>query len=170
MNDSEAFSVRVQFTFSACRGRCVNRSMQVDAKVAELFYTKKNNGTLKQWLLRLAYEAAEKEIDFEVIQSQSQRGEISKESLNPENDKHSESLAERKKQAPKPKEIGALSEKGVDQSRTGVSSGEVMDGEVDDESDDDLVDYMPLVLSEDKEKKKGRPMPGSFRNLVLDSV
>lgn len=165
-----SFKVRVQLSFSGCEEQYSNRSMQVDARVAELFYSKNKKGTLRQWLLQLAYEAAEKEIDFEIAQAEQsipteavvrQAKPVS--SVEPVARKGDEQKPAQKL-APKAVRVEAPSPASALDALEPVAQSVIEVEQV----DDDLRGYMPLVLSDDKEKKKGRPMPGSFKNLVLD--
>jgi len=191
MSNLPDFKTRVQFSFGAAPSGISDDTAVLYDKVAEMFQTKKKLGSLKYWLLELAYEAAEKELALENgIQSRVSAQVFDSDEVVPQRVEKAEQLAVKVDQ---PVEVVADNERGASQplahkARVGaivppsglqprasrvprVHTREVGGGmeeswmEVEEELDMSI--YAPKSLSGDVTAKKRVEMPQSMRNLVL---
>lgn len=69
MSFREQFKARAQFSFRAVDDSGSDRFSKINLKVAELFYDHKKAGSLRDWLMQLAYADAEKEIEAEELKA-----------------------------------------------------------------------------------------------------
>lgn len=180
------FKTRVQFSFGEAPSDISDESVILYNKVAELFRSKMKLGSLKYWLLELAYDAAEKELALE-------RGVES--GLSVEAVRSDEALPRREKKAERstgeidkpsasevalsdPQEVQqvevaaapqahaqALAKAPQVQERVGEDG--LVENWIEDGEEVDMSIYEPKTLSGNMTAKKRVEMPQSMRNLVL---
>ncbi len=170
------FKARVQFSFSSSVNDGEDKAAILKAKVAELFYEKKQMGCLNYWLLELAYGAAERELGYKLpYQSSGAVIDVPVKEQEPL-EKSDEPMARNgsmPKAAPKMNEQSDSQKFAVQQVAQKPDDVqvqvEVVKEKGEDGWDDDLKDYMPITLTGGAGTKRRIEMPKGMKDLVLDT-
>ncbi len=187
MKNHNNFIGRVKFTLRDPEGDA--ESDRVYAKMVELFHAKHKTGSLRYWLLDLAYQSAARELLVDEGQGMAvgtitpvhqaaqknpqppaQQQAVKSE---PELKTKAKAKAEHAREGEPQAQVGQVRERAVESTRSRVEQGAVtVGGDVggDVEIDDDDVDmdsFLPLTLSGSVEKERGKQGTGKGSDMPL---